>query len=80
MLQQSQHYNLLMEKLLLTLQPTQMLRPGQTLEQEDVGQKAKMHAYFDVRVFHPSASSYVSKPLSALFRASQEKGIWAMHS
>ena len=24
-------------------------------------------AYYDVRVFHPNASSYVSKPLSALF-------------
>ena len=26
-----------------TLQPTHMLRPGQILEQEDFGQKAKMH-------------------------------------
>ena len=34
---------LLMEKLFLTSQPTQMLSPGQILEQEDFGQKAKMH-------------------------------------
>ena len=50
-----------MEKPFLTLQPTQMLRLGQTLEQENF-----QDAYFDVRVFHPNASSYVSK-LSALF-------------
>eukprot|EP00731_Ephydatia_muelleri_P016081 Em0009g505a len=29
-------------------------------------------AYFDVRVFHPNASSYVSKPLSALFRTHEQ--------
>ena len=29
-------------------------------------------AYFDVRVFHPNVSSYVSKPLSALFRTHEQ--------
>ena len=29
-------------------------------------------AYFDVRVFHPNAPSYVSKPLSALFRTHEQ--------
>ena len=29
-------------------------------------------AYFDIRVFHPNASSYVSKPLSALFRTHEQ--------
>eukprot|EP00731_Ephydatia_muelleri_P019440 Em0012g265a len=29
-------------------------------------------AYFEVRVFHPNASSYVSKPLSALFRTHEQ--------
>ena len=67
MLQQSQHYNLLMEKHFLTLQPTQMLRPGQILEHKDFGQKSQ-DAYFDVRIFHLNTPSYVSKPLSALFR------------
>ena len=29
-------------------------------------------AYFDIRVFHPNASSYVSKPLSALYRTHEQ--------
>ena len=39
-------------KLFLTLHPAQMLGPGQTLKQEDFGQKAKMHI-LRIRVIHP---------------------------
>ncbi|KAL5474024.1 hypothetical protein EMCRGX_G028596 [Ephydatia muelleri] len=60
-LQQNHPYYLLVKRHFLISQPTLMLRPGRILEEEGFGQKA----YFDVRVFHPNASS---KPLAALFR------------